>query len=54
LIRTSEGIGKDNSRRQQGRRRVVPPATTRRSLDWTEKTYTWGLLQGLWEAAPSP
>jgi hypothetical protein len=26
---------------------------TRRSIDWTEKSYTWGLLQGLWEAGPA-
>jgi hypothetical protein len=26
---------------------------TRRSMDWTEKSYTWGLLQGMWEAAPA-
>jgi hypothetical protein len=23
---------------------------TQRSIDWVQKTYTWGLLQGMWEA----
>jgi hypothetical protein len=26
---------------------------TRSGIDWTEKTYTWGLLQGLWQAGSS-
>jgi hypothetical protein len=24
------------------------------TIGWVQKTYTWGLLQGLWEAQPSP
>jgi hypothetical protein len=24
------------------------------TIDWVRKTYSWGLLQGLWEAQPSP
>jgi hypothetical protein len=24
------------------------------TMRWVQKTYTWGLIQGLWEARPSP
>jgi hypothetical protein len=27
-------------------------AQERGTMAWTEKTYTWGLLQGLWESKP--
>jgi hypothetical protein len=40
-----------------GKRRALTTSNaeeqTRRSMAWTERTYTWGLLQGMWGSGPA-
>jgi hypothetical protein len=53
------GVRSLNSRSMGARDRSALAASnleeqTRRSIAWTEKSYTWGLLQGMWEAGAAP
>jgi hypothetical protein len=49
LRRRSPGAGTRGAAKQCPGGGYDLEAEARPTIDWTRKTYTWGLLQGLWQ-----